>query len=143
MPSAGRSPARVVIPGEDPALVAGPAGHSELVICLRPVTPAGEAVVTLDGDLDLHAAERVRIALTAAARARGCRLVRVDLAKVRVVDSVGLGALVAGCHAAHAAGAGFVVVDPRPAVRRAFEVTDLVVTLGVAGSGGGTPVPNG
>ncbi|MGC9667706.1 STAS domain-containing protein [Planosporangium sp. 12N6] len=123
----------VRIPGEDPRFLAGPAEPSDLVISTRRLTADGEIVVSLDGDLDIDAADRVRLVLVGAARTAGCRRLRVDLAEVSFIDSVGLGALVAGCRAATAAGVTFTMTNAQPPVRRVLEVTRLAGPLGLAG----------
>jgi anti-sigma B factor antagonist len=131
-------PQPVQIPGEDPRFLTGPAEPSDLVISLQRATDNGEIVVSLDGELDLNGADRVRVALTDAARTTGCRRVRVDLAAVPFIDSIGLGALVAGCKAALAAGVTFTMTNAQPPVRRALDVTKLAGPLGLAPA---TPPP--
>ncbi|GAA1799676.1 STAS domain-containing protein [Planosporangium flavigriseum] len=129
-PEAGL-PESVRIPDEDPRLVTGPPEPSSLVISIPRPTADGEVVVSLDGELDIDAAARVRLALIGAARAAGCRLLRVDLNAVPFADSVGLGALTAGCRAAIAAGVTFTMINAQPQVRRVLEVTGLAGPLGL------------
>jgi anti-anti-sigma factor len=122
----------VRIPGEDPRFLTGPAEPSDLVISIRRPTADGEIVVSLDGEVDLNGADRVRVALTGAVRTAGCRRLRVDLAAVPFMDSIGLGALVAGCQGARAAGLAFTMTGAQPQVRRVLEVTKLADPLGLA-----------
>jgi anti-anti-sigma factor len=131
-PGGADLPESVRIPGEDPRFLAGPAEPCNLVISIRRPTSDGEIVVSLDGELDIHAADRVRLALTGAVRTAGCRHLRVDLAAVPFVDSIGLGTLVAGCRAAKVADVAFTMTNAQPQVRRVLEVTDLAGPLGLA-----------
>ncbi|GII25859.1 STAS domain-containing protein [Planosporangium mesophilum] len=124
-------PRQVRIPDEDPRFIAGPAEPSDLVISIRRPTADGEIVVSLDGELDLNAADRVRVALTDAVRTAGCRSLRVDLAAVPFVDSIGLGALVAGCREAGVADITFTMTNAQPPVRRVLDVTSLAGPLGL------------
>jgi anti-sigma B factor antagonist len=125
-------PESVRIPGENPLFLTGPAEPCDMVISIRRPTAEGEVVISLDGELDLDAADRVRLALTGAVRTAGCRRLRVDLTAVPFVDSIGLGALVAGCRAAVAANVTFTMTSAQPHVRRVLEVTDLARPLGLA-----------
>jgi anti-sigma B factor antagonist len=125
-------PHSVHIPGEDPRLLVGPAEPTDLVISIHRATADGEIVVSLDGEVDMHAAERVRFALTGAARTPGCHHLRVDLTAVPFIDSTGLGALVNGCKAAIAVGATFSLTNAQPVVRRSLEVTNLAGPLGLS-----------
>jgi anti-anti-sigma factor len=134
MPTDAALAGRIDLPGEDPAYVNGPPQPSDLVIAIRPPDAHGRGVVALRGDLDVNAAGRVRVALAGSVHVTGCRALWVDLGDVEFVDSVGLGALVAGYHAARTVGVGFALASAQPPVRRALEVTGLAGPLRVAGS---------
>jgi anti-sigma B factor antagonist len=125
-------PDLTVLSDEDLLPLSDQVDVSDLVISVRPVDGAGQVVVAPEGDLDINAADRVRVALIGAVRTRGCRRLRVDLSGVDFIDSTGLGALVAGRQAADAAGVAFLVTDPSPQVRRALLVTRLDAALGLA-----------
>jgi anti-anti-sigma factor len=124
-------PEPIVIPDEDPALITLPAEASDIVIRIRPVDRDGRVVVALDGELDLHAARRVEVALSDAVRSRGCRLVQVNLDDVSYIDSIGLGVLVTARRMALSRDVLFLVVNPQPYVRRILHVTGLERAMGL------------
>lgn len=124
-------PLPIVIPGEHPT---EPLGASDLVISIFRMTPDGETRISLDGELDIDAAPRVRTAVTGAARARDCRRVVIDLAAVSFVDSTGLGALVAGLSVARGRGIALILANPQPPVRRVLDITGLSGPFGLGGT---------
>jgi anti-anti-sigma factor len=79
----------------------------------------GGTVVEVRGDVDLVNAERLSQVLVEASLARPTTLV-VDLLYVTFIDSTGIGALVAGYHAARRWGVPFMIRQPSP-----FIVTQL------------------
>lgn len=81
-------------------------------------------VVRPRGELDLGSADRFGQALVGACRA-GLPLVVLDLGKVRFMDSLALGVLVAASRSARALACRIVVAGARPVVARVFELTAL------------------
>lgn len=82
---------------------------------------ARTTVVSVDGDLDLDAADEFRAAL-ALRHGEGGRLI-VDLAGTTFIDSVGLGAIAAAAKRAARADGDVTVVASDPRVVRVFEST--------------------
>lgn len=91
-------------------------------------TPAGAAVATVTGELDMATAPGLEQALEPVDAAE--RLV-LDLAGCTFVDSSAIRVLAARAHAADAAGGGVALVVTDPGVRRALEIAaiDTVVDL--------------
>lgn len=85
--------------------------------------PAGHAVVTVAGELDIVTAPLLRDRLTALADS-DTPLV-VDLDKVSFIDAAGLGALVSATRQAVDKGSSLHVVVTRQLVRRLFSITRL------------------
>lgn len=80
------------------------------------------------GEIDSYSGETFREAVSAAV-ADGAPVVHVDLAEVTYLDSAGLGVL-AGAHSLLAQeGRQLVILNPRDAVYRVFEMTGLVRVL--------------
>ena len=89
----------------------------------------GGVVVEVRGEIDLVSADRLRqVLVDTASRLRPVRLV-VDLMHVTFIDSVGLGALVAGHQAAHALGIRCTIRQPSPFVVAQLRQTGLYDTL--------------
>lgn len=84
-------------------------------------------VVRLDGDVDVESARKVRERLFDALdnSPDGVRLIVIDLSRADVLDSSGLGALVATYRRAHARECRFAVAEPTPMITRILEVTGL------------------
>jgi anti-anti-sigma factor len=81
----------------------------------------------LAGEVDLSSVGVLVEALAAVPpTARG---VVVDLAELRLLDSTGIAALVAGHRTASAIGQTFTVINARDVVRRALEVTGVLTVL--------------
>ncbi len=86
-------------------------------------------VIGLRGELDIASAEGLRQALLHAVNTfRPPRLV-VDLQYVTLVDSAGIGALVAGYHAIRAVGGRFALSQPSALVHHQLRITGLVDVL--------------
>lgn len=82
------------------------------------------ATLAVYGDLDGHAAASLRDAITAALQAPPDRLV-LDLGHVEFIDSMGLGAIVAGVKRAGEASTALRLTNPRPSVRRTLTMFGL------------------
>jgi anti-sigma B factor antagonist len=80
--------------------------------------------VRLQGELDLGTADVLRSCL-AELYASGRRQVVLDLSELDVIDSTGLGVLVAGLKRFRADDGQLAVVHPAPRVRKVFELTKL------------------
>ncbi len=85
---------------------------------------SGVTLITLDGDLDSHSAPAVGERLVDRGAA-GDRLVVLDLRRVGMVDSSGLGTLVAALKGFLKVGTRFRLVFDQPIVQRLFDITDL------------------
>lgn len=85
-------------------------------------TPAGELVLTLEGEFDLAAVPAVREHLEAAADA-GRRIVALDMGEVTFVDSSALRVLLRADRALRARGGALVLAAVPAAVSRLFELT--------------------
>jgi anti-anti-sigma factor len=93
---------------------------------------AGTVRVHLAGEVDLATSGQLRVALLAVvAAAAPSTHVRVDLAQVTFIDAGGIGVLIRARAAAHRAGVGFSVHNPRGIVRRVIDVLDLTDMLRV------------
>lgn len=87
-------------------------------------TTAAGAVVTVEGELDVATAPRLRAAADALALARGQQLV-VDLGGVTFCDSSGISALIAARNVAEGAGAGVALVAVPARLARTFALIGL------------------
>jgi len=92
----------------------------------------GTVEIAPSGEIDLDNAHVMRDAvndvLTSATPGRIC----LDLQRVMLIDSIGIGILVACFHAAAASGVKLVVSHPSPTVYRQLWVSGLVGLLGCA-----------
>jgi anti-anti-sigma factor len=92
-------------------------------------TDDGSVVIGVRGELDIASAENLRATmLSAVSTFRPPRLV-VDLQYVTLVDSAGIGALVAGYHAIRAVGGVFEVSQPNALVHHQLRITGLADIL--------------
>ncbi|MCA2219532.1 STAS domain-containing protein [Jidongwangia harbinensis] len=107
----------------------------DALVSYAPADPDGLVLASLDGELDLDSADKVRDSLAEAARAADCHYLRVDVSRLGFIDSYALGALVSARNAAAAAGVGLTLADPSPPVRKAIEVTGLASVFGLATAG--------
>jgi len=92
----------------------------------------GTVVIAPSGEIDLDNAHVMRDAVNdALTRGRPTRI-SLDLQRVLLIDSIGIGILVACFHAAAASGVKLVVSQPSPTVYRQLWVSGLVGLLGCA-----------
>jgi anti-anti-sigma factor len=93
------------------------------------IVAAGELVTVIArGDIDAVAAPALRGALAEVIE-RGPTTVRIDMAAVDFLDSVGISVLVASFNQATDAGVGFELMSVPPSSRRVLEITRLTDVL--------------
>jgi anti-anti-sigma factor len=92
--------------------------------------PGGVVEIVPRGEIDLDSAPELRGAIDAAFADETPTLIRIDLWWVTFIDSVGIGALVAGYHTAVALGARLVVANPTDFVYRQLYISGLVGLFG-------------
>ena len=92
----------------------------------------GTVEIAPTGEIDLDNAHILRDAVNAALNAGTPGRICVDLQRVMLIDSIGIGILVACFHAAAASGVRLVVSHPSPTVYRQLWVSGLVGLLGCA-----------
>jgi anti-anti-sigma factor len=110
--------------------------------------PGGVVQIGPRGEIDLDNAYELRDTVTAVLAASHPVEIRVDLGQVSFIDSVGIGALVSGFHAAAACGVRMVAVAPRPTVHRQLWVCGVAGLFGLptsapAACGGQVPAGTG
>jgi stage II sporulation protein AA (anti-sigma F factor antagonist) len=93
---------------------------------------AGKYSVTGHGEIDIATVGALVDTIDTVVRQERPRHLDVNLAEVAFMDSSGLNALVQCSKTASAAGCQFTVSQPRPLVRRLFEVTGLLDAFGLA-----------
>src|SRR5688572_30322949 len=86
--------------------------RSQFVIVHRSQVHPGLALVTVEGEVDLHTADQLRDELVGAIGEWHPAELQVNLAAVPFMDSMGISALIAGYRAAGAADTVFRVVEP-------------------------------
>jgi anti-sigma B factor antagonist len=91
----------------------------------------GTATVTVHGEVDFSNADELADSLRDAVAEWSPQTLLVDLAGATFIDSTGLAALIDGYRDAADAGAGFVVVNPRPTLRRVLTITGLADFFGL------------
>jgi anti-anti-sigma factor len=84
------------------------------------------------GEIDVANADELRRAVETALTTRAPEAICLDLWQVTLVDSTGLGAIVAAHRAAAAAGVRLRVANPAAIVHRQLWVAGLLERLGVA-----------
>jgi anti-sigma B factor antagonist len=95
-------------------------------------TDAGGTVHLLPiGEIDGDNAHEIRESVSGLLAGDTPRLIKIDMAEVAFIDSVGIGALVGCYHAAAASGVRLVLVNPTAYVHRLLYVSGL---LGLFGS---------
>jgi anti-anti-sigma factor len=99
-------------------------------------TNDGGVVVGVRGELDVASAGNLRKAILNAVTTWRPPHMVVDLLYVTLLDSAGIGALVAGYHAMRAVGGTFTVSNPNALVQQQLRVTGLTDVLS------GVPAPN-
>jgi anti-anti-sigma factor len=97
---------------------------------LQTESEGNSALVRIRGDLDLQVAQQVADELTRVESSGPDPLV-LDLSSLSFMDSSGMGVIAAAHARAVEAGRRFLIVDPPPGVRRAFEMSGLdeVITI--------------
>ena len=91
----------------------------------------GTMEIAPSGEIDLDNAHVMRDAVNDALNAAAPRKICLDLQRVSLIDSIGIGILVACFHTA-ASGVKLVVSHPSPTVYRQLWVSGLVGLLGCA-----------
>ncbi|PRX99614.1 STAS domain-containing protein [Allonocardiopsis opalescens] len=84
---------------------------------------ADHALVTVNGEIDLYTAPQLNRELADAIS--GSPHLVVDLAQVDFCDSTGMNVLLAAMKRSRERGGSFVLLAPRPAVRKILQVTGL------------------
>jgi anti-sigma B factor antagonist len=92
----------------------------------------GAIVVDVRGTLDAATVDALREAMLATLRRERPASMIVDLTFVTFMDSMGIGALVAGYNAARDTGARFVLRNPSEFVHRQLRITGLAEMFGLA-----------
>jgi anti-sigma B factor antagonist len=99
------------------------------ILSLDVSTEGDEALVVLTGELDPHSTETLAEALHELRSDEAVQRVVIDLAGVSFIDSSGLRILLAADEELAGAGSKLVLRSPSDAVRRLFEITDLLDRL--------------
>jgi len=99
----------------------------------------GTVRLAVTGEIDMSNASRLRAGVQEAVDAGDPAAFELDLAGVPMLDSTGVGTLVACRAAAQRVGLRFAVVEPQPIVYRILQVVGLIEALDVSMS----PEPNG
>lgn len=94
----------------------------------------GAMVVDVRGSLDSATVDSLRDTLLETLQRDRPTIMIVDLTYVTFMDSVGIGALVAGQRAARDVGSGFQLRNPSEFVHRQLRVTGLTELLGLTGT---------
>jgi anti-sigma B factor antagonist len=97
----------------------------------------GAIVVDVRGTLDAATVDALRQALLSTLHAEHPVTMIVDLTFVTFMDSMGIGALVTGYHAAREVGTRFLLRNPSDFVHRQLRVTGLAEMFGLP------PAPSG
>ena len=90
----------------------------------------GTVEIAPSGEIDLDNAHVMRDAVNDALTSTTPGKICLDLARVMLIDSIGIGILVACFHAAAASGVRLVVSHPSPTVYRQLWISGLVGLLG-------------
>jgi anti-sigma B factor antagonist len=90
----------------------------------------GVVEIVPHGEIDLDNAHELREAVDTAFTTDEPRLIRVDMLRVRFIDSAGVAALVGGYHTAAVRGARLVVTNPNQFVYRQLYISGLVGLFG-------------
>lgn len=103
----------------------------DTLVSYAPIDADGLILATLDGELDLDCADKVRDSLAETARLPECRFLRVDVSQLTFIDSYALGALMSARNTAAAAGVTLTLAAPSGPVSKAIEVTGLSDVFGL------------
>ena len=98
----------------------------------------GAIVVDVRGSLDAATVDALRTAMLTALHAEHPRSMIVDLTFVTFMDSMGVGALVAGYNAARDTGTRFVLRNPSEFVHRQLRITGLADMFGLPSTSPGS-----
>ena len=98
----------------------------------------GSIVIDVRGSLDAATVDALREALTGAVQRERPHTLVVDLTFVVFMDSMGVGTLVTGYHAAREVGTRFVLRNPSEFVHRQLRVTGLAEMFGLPPAPSGT-----
>lgn len=90
----------------------------------------GTVEIRPQGEIDVSNAHEVRSAVAGVLAGSIPTQIRMDLWLVTLIDSVGVGALVASYHAAAASGVRLVVVNPTKTVHRQLWISGLIGLFG-------------
>ena len=112
-----------------PGLLPGPGGDRDL-LTLSVSARKGYTLVSLDGEADVTARDRLHAALTAQATAGTPHLV-VDLSRLRFIDASCLQVLWRVSRMAEEAGGSLVLAAPQPMVTRVMELCGAAPVIGV------------
>jgi anti-anti-sigma factor len=102
----------------------------------------GSIVVDVRGVLDAATVDALRAALLGTLASDRPSSMIVDLTYVTFMDSLGIGALVAGHNAARDIGASFVLRNPSAFVHRQLRVTGLATMFGLSAADPASPEPS-
>lgn len=107
-------------PDHDP----GELMHTETLLEIETTVRAGQALVRVNGEIDLATAPKLRDELTALSE-DGIHNVHVDLSRATFMDSTALAVLLAALRRCQHAGGRLVLVDPSPMTARLLHTTRL------------------
>jgi anti-sigma B factor antagonist len=93
------------------------------------LTSAGDAVITLVGELDLSGAPALDQEIETLAARDGVRRVVLDLRRLEFLDSSGLRVVALADRRLSAAGRALVLVRGNESVQRVFEITRMIERL--------------
>ncbi|MET0425711.1 MAG: STAS domain-containing protein [Actinoplanes sp.] len=91
----------------------------------------GAIVLDIRGSVDAATVDTLRQTLVGTAQKEHPTLLIVDLTFVTFMDSLGIGALVAGHHAAREVGSRFLLRNPSEFVHRQLRITGLADMFGL------------
>jgi anti-sigma B factor antagonist len=109
----------------------GYAGSLVLPLAVERIRADGYELLAIEGEIDIATSPRLIASLNEVVTDSAAGMV-VDLSAVEFMDSTGLALLVRAQRRMRKRGRGFAVVCPDGPVRRIFEITDMVGTLGVS-----------
>jgi anti-anti-sigma factor len=90
----------------------------------------GSVEISPRGEIDASNADEIREAVNAALATFSPRLVQLNLWLVTLLDSAGIGAIVAGHGAAASSGAVFVVTNPSSTIHRQLRISGVAGLVG-------------
>lgn len=98
-------------------------------IVVQRAGPDSDSVAVVVGDVDLATAPRLRQAILDLLAQEPPRGIRVDLAEVALLDSIGVSVLIDTYKRAKGRGVSLIVENPQPIVRRVLEICGLLEIL--------------